>query len=136
LGDSHYKSNLIAKSRGINVTGFSTVTVATIAATNLAVGTNQTVGGTMVVTGRSTSAVAASAPTVHGTTKLHAGSYVKLGTGQYIFFGSSTTSATIVAEATALVGTPIRGSLYLSKGATRGGLYTFVTDSTASPSFV
>ena len=130
MGDSHYKSNLIAKSRGINVTGFSTVTVATITATTL------NVGGVLTGAGRVTSAVAASAPTVHGTTKLHAGSYIKIGTGQYIFFGSSTTSATIVAEATALVATPLRGSLYLSKGATRGGLYTFVTDSTASPSFV
>jgi len=42
--------------------------------------------------------------------------YYRIGTSKYIFSGNSTTSAAIVAAATALVATPIKGSLYLGDG--------------------
>ena len=54
--------------------------------------------------------------------------YYRIGTNKYIFGGTSTTSPTIVAEATALVATPIKGSLYLGAGDT----WKFNSDTTAT----
>ena len=101
MGNSHIDSNLVAKDGNETISGFRSVTVATVNATN-----------------------------VVGLTKVKATSYLQLGTNQYMFFGDSGKSATIVAEATALVGTPIKGSLYLS---TRGEAWVYTTDAAASP---
>lgn len=67
----------------------------------------------------------ANAPVVQAT------SYIKLGTTQYIFFGPKGTAATIIAVATALVGTGVAGSLYISNGA-KVGLYMIKSTSVAS----
>lgn len=73
--------------------------------------------------------------TLTGSTSLSvpivsASSYVKIGTAQYIFVGDSNTEATIIAEATALVATPIKGSMYMS---TQGKFWGYTSDTTASP---
>lgn len=58
-------------------------------------------------------------------------SYLKLGTAQYIFFGTKQTAATIIANATALVGGTIAGSLYVSGGG-KPGLFVIKSTSVAS----
>jgi hypothetical protein len=58
-------------------------------------------------------------------------SYIKMGAGkQYIFVGNANTEATVIAEATALVATPIKGSMYMSR---KGNLWFYPNDTTASP---
>ena len=71
------------------------------------------------------------APAVVGTTYVQATSYIKLGTSQYLFFGTKQTAATIIANATALVGGTIAGSLYLSNGG-KPGLFVIQSTSVAS----
>ena len=92
--------------------------------------TSNVVAGGQKITVASLNATNLKANTKMTTPIAHATSYVKIGTAQYIFVGAKNTEASIVAEATALVGTPIKGSLYLS---TAGQPWYFKTDSTASP---
>ena len=55
---------------------------------------------------------------------------MKLGAQQYMFWGNSNTEATILAEATALQATPIKGSMYLSR---KGNMWFMTADDAASP---
>jgi hypothetical protein len=117
VGNSHIDSNLVAKDGTETVSGFAKVTVASVNATDIKIGTKLKVPTIISTT-------EASAPIVRSH------SYLQLGTNQYMFFGSAGKAATIVAEATALVGTPIKGSTYLS---TRGEMWVYTTDAAASP---
>ena len=58
-------------------------------------------------------------------------SYMKFGTGQYIFFGTKQTAATIIANATALAGATVAGSLYLGSGS-KPGVWIIKSTSVAS----
>jgi hypothetical protein len=110
MGNSHYKSHLIAKQDGVNITGFSTCTVATVVATNLVVGTAMT------------------APTITGSTSVRATSYVKIGS-KYIFVSSKNTAASLPAEATLTAGVAtILGSIVLAGNA----VYRFTSNTAAS----
>jgi len=119
MGTSHFTSN---------VAGNVKITVASVNATNLKIGTKIDVPNisvtTAVTTAKCNSSTEASSP------KVKAHSYLQLGTNQYMFFGNSGKSATIVAEATALVATPIKGSIYIS---TRGELWVYTSNAAASP---
>lgn len=88
-----------------NVVGHVGINVASVTATLLAVG----------------SAVSAPITTVT--------SYIKLGS-TYIFQGGSNAEASIIAEASALVGLTRAGSLYMSS---KGALWLFLANSNASP---
>ena len=103
-GTTRWRSNLSPKTTGSSgeqllswykIQG-SKVVSASVNATNIKAGTKAT------------------APAVVAT------SYIKLGTGQYLFFGTKQTAATIIANATALVGGTIAGSLYLGAGSKPG----------------
>jgi hypothetical protein len=109
MGNSHYKSNLYPKTGAkVDIKGFATVTCATVAATNLVVGT------------------AASAPAVTVS------SYIKIGTGanrKFIFFSGKNTAASLPAEATLTCqSATILGSIVLAGN----GLYRFSSNTVAS----
>ena len=109
MGDSHYRSHLYPKTgTKVNIKGFSTVTVATVVATNLTVGT------------------ALSTPKVTAT------SYITLGSGankRYILFSSKSTAASLVPEATLAVSSAtILGSIVLAAN----GVYRFSSNTVAS----
>jgi len=107
MGQSHFKSNFIGKTGNEYIA--SVAAVKNISA----------ISGTTVTGG-----------TVTSTGPVIAGNYMRVGANQYIFAGSVNTGASIVAEATALVATPIKGSMYMS---TKGNMWFLVDDSTASP---
>lgn len=135
MGQSHFKSNIVGfagteyiasianiKSlTGMSVTSLD-VTTATIAGLNTT-SLNVTTG--TIATLKSTTA---SANYVKAS-GLGDSSYMQIGVSQYLFVGNSNTSATVIAEATALVSTPIKGSLYLSR---KGAAYIIKTDALAS----
>lgn len=106
MGNSHYKSNLRAKTGAEVITGFKRIaTIAKIVATDIYANT------------------LASVPTVHGTTKVIAGNHIRIGGNKYIFTTAFTTAASVEAEATAyaktsLAATAIAGSIVLGAGAT------------------
>lgn len=100
MGFSHFKSNVIGNT--------GNEYIATLAKVQATAGIFSTL----------------TAPVVAGT------SYLKVGAAQYIFVGDANTAATIVAEATALVATPIKGSMYMS---TQGKFWGYTSDATASP---
>ena len=100
MGDTHWRSNLKGKNGTETISNFATIG-----------GTNITASGT-----------------VQGA-KVVATSYLTVGS-RYIFYGDSNTSASIVAEATALVATPIKGSMYMSS---TGNVWVYKSDSAASP---
>ena len=84
----------------------------------------------LLLVGALTGAVTGAATGSHVVT-----SYLTLGTGdQYLFFGEAQTEASVVAEATTLVGTSKKGSLYLSAG-TNAQLWLFDGDTTATSVF-
>jgi hypothetical protein len=56
--------------------------------------------------------------------------YLKIGGSQYLIVGNSNTEATVLAEATALVGATIVGSLYLGRS---GQAWFMTTNASASP---
>lgn len=58
-------------------------------------------------------------------------SYIKIGSGQYIFVGTKGTAATIIAAATAVGGATVAGSLYLSSGG-KPGVWIIKSTSVAS----
>jgi len=116
LGNSHYRSSLRAKTGAEVITGFNRIaTIGAIHATN------------MVLTG------VASAPTVHGTTnviagtKLQTGNYIKIGT-KYIITTGQSTAASINAAATLLLGTVPAGSIALGAGE----FWVFSSDNSAT----
>lgn len=115
MGTSHFSSN---------VKGNVKVTVASVNATNLKIGTK-------IDTPTLKASTIASAPTVHGTTKVKAGSYFQLGAHQYIFFGTKPSESLVIADATQYDAS-VKGSLYLSANATKGQLWYFTSDTQAS----
>lgn len=61
------------------------------------------------------------------------GGYIRIGGNQYLFSGSVlNTGAAVVAAATALVGATVKGSLFSNINATKGNLWYFVSDTSAS----
>lgn len=103
MGNSHFTSNVL---------GHVGINVASVTATLISAGTS--------ITG----------PAVTSTGLLQAGTYLSMGGSAYIFVGGSNAEASIIAEASALVGTTRAGSLYMS---TKGALWLFNGDSSASP---
>lgn len=95
MGNSHYKSNLRAKTGAEVITGFNRIaTIAKIVATDLYANT------------------LASVPTIHGTTKVIAGTYIQIGSsGRYILTSTSNAATTIAKQAYTTLGTPYKGSL-------------------------
>jgi len=128
MADSHIKSNLVAKNGDETISGFTSiqgdrVTCATVTATAIVC------GGTISASGAISGTTSITATTfLKSTTYTHATTYIKIGTKKYIFAGSGATSAAIMAEATALVATPIKGSLYLGAGV----IWKFNADTTAT----
>lgn len=93
-GNSHYRSNLRAKTGAEVITGFKRIaTMAKIVATDLIANT------------------LASVPTVDGTTKVIAGNYIKVGSRKYLLTSSSNAATTIAKQAYTTLGTPYKGSL-------------------------
>ena len=91
MGTSHIESNMVGKDGTETITGFQRMQA------------DQMVCATVTAT-------VLSAPTVTVTTQttspiVDATSYVKIGTGKYIFSGNAGFSASIVAAATALTAT-------------------------------
>jgi len=116
MASSHIRSDLVSEDGSQQITGFAQmqadrVTCATVTATVVKAGT-----------------YVEATTYVKATTNVQAGTYVKVGTKKYLFAGDGTTSAAIVAAATALVATPIKGSLYLGAGT----LWLFNADTTAT----
>lgn len=106
MGSSHYKSHIrkdTSESK-VDIVGFDSI------------GSINKITATTVII-RSV----ASAPTVHGTTnviagtKLQTGNYIKIGT-KYILTTAFSTAASINAAATALLGTCPKGSIALGAG--------------------
>uniref|UniRef100_A0A6H1ZKG9 Uncharacterized protein n=2 Tax=viral metagenome TaxID=1070528 RepID=A0A6H1ZKG9_9ZZZZ len=125
MGDSHYKSNIVAKVGTETISGFNKVTVATVTATNLY--SNKIIGVT-----------SASAPSMYASSKVRIGTggYLQMAARQYMFFGAAPNQAGIIAEATNLVGTAVRGSLYLQRTNTIGSscnIWFFTSNTVASP---
>jgi len=99
MGDSRYTSNILAGGSAVTISGFSSLSA-----------TNITVSGTLTNP----------APAVT--------SYIKLGSHQYILFGSAVLATTAAKTATA-VDASCQGSLYFSSG---GKLYIMSSDTVAS----
>lgn len=120
MGDSHYRSNIIAKVGTETLKGF-TCTVPSMTATLLVAGTSVTapaVAGTTSVT----------APTVTGSTKVVGTGYLQVGT-KFIFPTVQSHAASIQAEATLLIGgTCTKGSMALGAGE----LFLFTSDNVAT----
>ncbi len=112
MGTSHFKSNVI----GYDGTEYL--------ATFAAIKTITTISGVTTL-----NAVTASS-NVAKVSGLGDSSYIQLGAEQYLFVGNRSYSASIIAEATALVATPIKGSLYMSR---KGNIWCIKTDALASP---
>lgn len=106
MGDSHYKSNIIGKLGTEKISNFHTASVDVCKCATLE--------GTTSVT----------------SPKVICTNYVTLGTNQYIYFGTEDNKASVLAAATALTGTPLIGSLYLS---TSGNVYRFPANDVATP---
>lgn len=134
MADSHIKSNLIAKDGDESIKGFvliqgGTMKCATLNATVIAAGAALTAGTTITAGTYAKSGTYTEATTyIKAGTNVQATTYVKIGTKKYLFAGSGTTSALVVAAATALAATPIKGSLYLGAGV----IWKFDADTTAT----
>ena len=109
MGDSHYKSNIVGKAGTETISNIATITgTALVGSTSL---TSPAIEGTTSLT----------SPAVEGTTSVTspnviASSYLTVGT-KYVFFSKSGTEASIILEATALVGASVKGSMTLGAGA-------------------
>ena len=116
MGNSHFKSDIKAKTGAETISGFTSITATTLG------------GGSVNVSG----AISGSGVTVSGNLdaaagRIAAGTYIQLGTaGQYIFFGTGTnadSAASVLAVASALCGSPLKGSLFLGAGTTARVFY-------------
>lgn len=114
MGTSHFESNIIGHSGTETITGFDKFQA------------DDVVCGTVTAT-------LVTAVNIQASTKVTASSYIKIGTQQYIFAGLLGTVASIVAVATALVGTPLIGSMYFGRRKAKAKCFWFKTDTTASP---
>lgn len=120
MGTAHFRSSVVAKAGTETITGFATISATALTGDLTGDVTGDITGsvtGTLIgdvignvtgnVTGDLTGDVTAS------TVGIAAGKYIKLGSTQYVLFGTLNVEASIVAEATALTATP-QGSLYIS----------------------
>ena len=128
MADSTTRSNIKGKAGTETISNFASVEVsgdvgaATVTATGAISGASETVTG------------AVKGATVEGTTSatspiITASSYLKIGS-RYVFSGSQPNQASILAEATALLGTNLgkKGSLYVGDGT----LWVFTTNATVA----
>lgn len=116
MGQSHIDSNIIAKDGTEYIASFAAVkNVTTLSGTN----------GVFTTSNQTTASANYLKASGLGDT-----GYIQIGLTQRIFVGNSNTEAAVIADATALVGTPIKGSMYMSRG---GELWFFTSDTTASP---
>lgn len=126
MGNSHFKSNFI---------GFAgTEYIASVAAIKnlggLSVTSMDVTTATITTVKATTANVTTASANMLKATGLGDSSYIKMGGQQYMFWGNSNTDASVLAEATALVATPLKGSMYASR---KGQLWFFKTDAIASP---
>lgn len=124
MGTSHFTSN---------VAGNVKITVASVNATNLKIGTKIDVPTVNITT-------SASAPIVNASTKVKTGSYIQMGSRQYIIFGTAPNETLVVAAATHIAkavnnDASVRGSIYMYRGtsASPGRMWWFTSDAQASP---
>jgi hypothetical protein len=108
MGTSHFDSDVYGFDGTEVIRGFATVSATALQGTTLT-----------GVTLHSTGAIAANTSVV-ATTFVKTTTMLRLGTSQYIFFGTAPTEASVVADATALSTskTNVMGSMYLSKAST------------------
>ena len=116
MASSHIRSDLVSEDGSQQITGFAQMqadrmTCATVTATVIKAGTY--VDATTYV---------------KSGTYMQATTYVKVGTKKYIFVGDAATTPAVLAAATALVATPVRGSIYLGAGS----VWIFPSDVTAT----
>lgn len=116
MGQSHIDSNMIAKDGTEYIASFAAIKTIT------------TMSGITTISGTTSNFVTASSNVIKAS-GLGDSSYMQIGAQQYLFVGNANTGATVVAEATALVATPIKGSLYLGR---KGNPWYLVSDSEAS----
>ncbi len=117
MGNSHFKSNVIAKTGNETIRGFATISATTL--------TGGTVKATSAMHAESLTATTVN---ISGVTSIAAGQYIKLGSHQYILFGDMDSQASVEAAATA-VDASCRGSLYLG---TDGQAWIMTADDTAA----
>ncbi len=123
MGDSHFRSDVIALNHTQAIKGFRDVKCATLTATNAVVNT--------ALTAPAVNVAGVASANVLKATGLGDSSYIQIGaTNQYLFVGPSNTEASVVLEATALVGATIKGSLYLGR---KGQAWFMTSDTAASP---
>ena len=114
MGQSHFKSNYI---------GFAgTEYIASVA----------TIKNVTTITGVTNLNVTTASANVLKATGAGDSSYIKLGAQQYLFWGPSNMEASIIREASNLTGTPLKGSMYLSR---KGQMWLYMTDAAASPMY-
>ena len=116
MGTSHFDSNVYGFAGTEVIRGFATISATTLQGTTL----------------HSTGAIAAGTSVV-ATTFVKTTTMLRLGTSQYIFFGTAPTEASVVADATALSTskTNVMGSMYISK-ATPPNIWIFDAALTAT----
>lgn len=123
MGNSHFRSDVIALDHTQSIKGFREVKCATLTATDIVVNTSLTAPSLGITGNASANVLKASG--------LGDSSYIQIGANnQYLFVGPSNTEASVVLEATALVGATIKGSLYLGR---KGQAWFMTSDTAASP---
>ena len=114
MGQSHFKSNYI---------GFAgTEYIASVAA----------IKNVALLDGITAANIVTASVNVMKVTGAGDNGYIKMGAQQYMFWGGSNSEATVVAEATALVATPLIGSTYMSR---KGQMWMYMSDTEASPMY-
>jgi len=122
MGTSHIDSDLVAKNGTETITGFATMGDASTALVGATVVSSGAVSGT-TITGSSV---------IQGTTSIATAGYIKIGS-RYIAQGFClTNSASVVALATSLCGTPIAGSLFMNASAGKVSLWVITSETTAT----
>ena len=119
---SHVDSNMEGKDGNETITNFATIGDASTAIIGLTGAFSGAVSGT-TVTGSGV---------VQGTTMIATSSFIKIGS-RYIAQGFClTNSASVVALATSLCGTPIAGSLFMNASAGKVSLWVITSETTAT----
>jgi len=131
MGTSHFKSNVAGFAGTETIRNFTTISATTLTDGTISISAGAISGVTTLaaaaVYGANT--VTATSINVSGSVALAAGKYLKMGAKQYLFFGSESAEATIVALATA-VNASVKGSLYLDR--TTPAIWFFDSDSAAT----
>ena len=128
MGDTHWRSNLKAKTGAETISGFGSVTTGTVTGTVLVANTSANIPA---VNSDTVTAATVTGTVLQCNTKVYvpAAQYIQLGDHQYIFFGEDTTSADIISTATA-VDASVKGSMYLDRSG--GQLWVMNADTTAT----